>query len=94
MALGRRCHFQGAWRILRHGLAFGITGSQEKTSEAMMTACIRHLPLRSFWDVGANIGYYTWLMKSARPEIEAVLMEPLPANPAMIAETIRRNPAR
>ncbi len=83
--------FKVRGRTLTHGLAFGITGSQEKTSEAMMTACIRQLPLRSFWDVGANIGYYTWLMKSARPDIEAVLMEPLPANAAMIAETIRRN---
>ena len=83
--------FKARGRILTHGLAFAITGSQETTSEAVMTACIRLLPLRSFWDVGANIGYYTWLMKSARPEIEAVLMEPLPANAALIAETIRVN---
>ena len=48
--------FKMRGRILTHGLAFGITGSQEKTSEAVMTACIRHLPLRSFWDVGANVG--------------------------------------
>jgi FkbM family methyltransferase len=49
------------------------------------------LPVHSFWDIGANIGHYTWLMKSVRPDIEAVLVEPLPANVALIAATIRRN---
>lgn len=84
-------NFKVRGRLLTHGLAFGVTGSQEVNPEALAMACIRHLGLHSFWDVGANIGHYTWLTKTVNPDIEVVLFEPLPANIALIRDTLSRN---
>ncbi|MFH0939837.1 MAG: FkbM family methyltransferase [Planctomycetota bacterium] len=42
------------------------------------------------WDVGANIGYYSWLMLSRDPNMRVVLLEPDPENARLIRETIRR----
>ncbi|HZY73059.1 MAG TPA: FkbM family methyltransferase [Edaphobacter sp.] len=83
--------FKVRGRLLTHGLAFAVIGSQEVNQEALAITCMEHLHLHSFWDVGANIGYYTWLMKTVAPEAEAVLVEPLPANVALIRDTIQRN---
>ena len=49
------------------------------------------LRLESFWDVGANIGYYTWLLKSASPGLRAVLFEASPANAELVRATLERN---
>lgn len=87
-------NFKVCGRLLTHGAAFAITGSQEINPEALSLVCMRELKLRSFWDVGANIGYYTWLVKSAWAETEAVLFEPLPSNVALIRRTILRNALR
>lgn len=84
-------NFKVRGRLLTHGLAFAVIGSQEENPEALATACMRHLRLCSFWDVGANIGHYTWLMKTLNPEVEAVLFEPLPTNQALIRDTLKRN---
>src|SRR5271168_4752232 len=58
-------HFKIRGRLITHGLAFAATGSQERNPEALALTCVRQLRPRSFWDVGANIGYYSWLLKSA-----------------------------
>ncbi len=70
--------FQIRGRMITHGLAFAATGSQERNSEVLALACLRQLHLRSFWDVGANIGYYSWLLKSATPDLNVVLFEHFP----------------
>lgn len=44
-----------------------------------------------FWDVGANIGWFTWLVNSRSELQEAVLFEPLPQNAKLLRQTIRRN---
>ena len=80
--------FKVRGRLITHGLGFAMSGSMEKNPEALVHACISKLALRSFWDVGANIGHYSWLMKSADPNMELVLIEPLPENAALIRETI------
>ncbi|MBT9331823.1 FkbM family methyltransferase [Paracidobacterium acidisoli] len=76
--------------LVTHGLAFAATGSQEPSCEALVLSCVRHLELRSFWDVGANIGHYTWLLKTAVPHLSVVLFEALPANAALIRQTLDR----
>lgn len=78
-------------RFITHGLAFGLTGSQERKPEALAVACVRQLNLRSFWDVGANIGYYSWLLRSVEPNLEIVLFEALPANTYLIDKTLKRH---
>jgi FkbM family methyltransferase len=84
-------HFKIRGRMITHGLAFATVGSQEKFAEALAMACVRRLDLRSFWDVGANIGYYSWLLKSIAPHLEIVLLEAFPPNAELIQATINRN---
>lgn len=76
---------------LSHGVSYGLIGSQERNPEALALACFRHFKCRSFWDVGANFGYYSWLLKSAVPDLHIVMFEPLPSNATLIRDTIRRN---
>jgi FkbM family methyltransferase len=46
--------------------------------------------IRSFWDVGANVGYYTWVVKSIAPEARVRVFEPDTDNLTLLRETIRR----
>ena len=51
--------------------------------------CIMRLhPPSTFWDVGANIGFYSWMVLSAISDSRAVLFEPDPENVALIEGTI------
>jgi FkbM family methyltransferase len=77
--------------LLTRGFAYAVTGSQERNPEALFDACLKAIPIKSFWDIGANIGLHSWLLKTSLPEAETVLFEPLPMNIAFIEETIRRN---
>jgi hypothetical protein len=77
--------------LITHGLAYSATGSQEPNPEAIFEACLGVLPIRSFWEVGANIGFYTWLVKTKSPNVEVLMFEPLPMNAALIADTLGRN---
>jgi FkbM family methyltransferase len=83
--------FKVRGRLVTHGLAFAAIGSQEPGSEALALVCIDRLKLESFWDVGANIGYYTWLLKSASMRLRAVMFEASPANAELIRTTLKRN---
>jgi hypothetical protein len=83
--------FKVRGRLVTHGLVFAAIGSQEPGSKALALACVERLKLESFWDVGANIGYYTWLLKSASPALRAVLFEAAPANAHLVRTTLNRN---
>jgi FkbM family methyltransferase len=83
--------FKVRGRLITHGLVLAAVGSQEPESKALALACIDRLKLESFWDVGANIGYYTWLLKSSSPELRAVLFEASPANAEFVRATLKRN---
>lgn len=83
--------FRVRGRLLTHGLGYSLVGSQEVNPEALVRACVRQFSIRSFWDVGSNFGYYSWLVKSLQPGVEMVLIEPLPANARLIRATLDRN---
>ncbi len=83
--------FKVRGRLITHGLVFAAVGSQEPESKALALACMDRLKLESFWDVGANIGYYTWLLKSFRPELRAVLFEASPSNAEFVRATLKQN---
>ncbi|MGB8538276.1 MAG: FkbM family methyltransferase [Acidobacteriaceae bacterium] len=83
--------FKVRGRLITHGLVFAAVGSQEPESKALALACMDRLKLESFWDVGANIGYYTWLLKSSSPELRAVLFEASPSNAEFVRATLKRN---
>jgi FkbM family methyltransferase len=86
--------FKVRGRLVTHGLAFAAVGSQEPGAEALALTCVDCLKPESFWDVGANIGYYTWLLRSASPELRAVLFEASPQNAELVRTTLRRNQLR
>ena len=44
-----------------------------------------------FWDVGANIGFFSWLVRSVRPEAERVLFEPDALNASLLRPTVSAN---
>jgi FkbM family methyltransferase len=46
---------------------------------------------RVFWDVGANLGWYCWLVQARTSLDRAVAIEPLPINCRLLEDTIRRN---
>lgn len=48
-----------------------------------------HKP-KVFWDIGANVGFYSWLLMSADPDLHAVLFEPDPDNIELVNATIAK----
>jgi FkbM family methyltransferase len=44
-----------------------------------------------FWDVGANLGFYSWLVRQYPSIREVMLFEPDPTNFELITRTIRKN---
>ena len=83
--------FKVRGQFVSHGVAYGLIGPQEQNPTSLAMVCLRHFRFRSFWDVGANFGYYSWLLKSAAPKLEILLLEPLPTNAKLIRDTLRRN---
>lgn len=79
-------------RPLAHGsLMAGATGFEESTYETFVTV-LHALPDRgeAFWDVGANIGHFTWLCGSTRPGFEIVSFEPDRKNLECLRRTSQR----
>jgi FkbM family methyltransferase len=44
-----------------------------------------------FWDIGANIGFYSWVVRQHPAVQEVVMFEPDPTNFALLNKTIRKN---
>jgi FkbM family methyltransferase len=76
---------------MSHGLSYGFMGVAERNPRKLALTCLDQFKFRSFWDVGANFGYYSWLLKSVDPGLKTVLVEPVPKNAALIRVTIERN---
>jgi FkbM family methyltransferase len=83
--------FKVRGRLISHGLPHYINGWMEPGPSALALVIARTFEIRSFWDIGANIGFYSWLLKTEQSELEIVLYEPLPANATMIRQTLERN---
>jgi FkbM family methyltransferase len=62
-------------------------GKENAERELFRTVAGLH-HIKSFWDIGANIGQYTWEFLSLPGERHAVLIEPDPRNIATISKTI------
>lgn len=78
-------------RMISHA-AYYVRGAHPEIEIAALLLAIGELfAPRSFWDVGANIGYYGWLLKSIDPGLEVVMWEPDLANAHLIGATMRRS---
>ena len=77
-------------RLVRHACFFVLSDGVEPGVSALVSAIGRQFGIRSFWDIGANIGYYTWLVKSIAPAAKVRMFEPDPDNLALVRATICR----
>lgn len=78
-------------RLMRH-LSYVIDNrTVEPGIAALFEAVCDSAKPDMFWDVGANIGLYSWLVLSRREGAKAVLFEPDPENLAMIRATKARS---
>jgi FkbM family methyltransferase len=78
-------------RLIRHACYFVLSAGAEPGVASLVCSIVRQCGVRSFWDVGANIGYYSWLVKSIAPTAQIRMFEPEPDNLLLIRSTIRRN---
>jgi hypothetical protein len=81
-------------RLVRHASSFLLAGGVEPGISCLFRTIAQETGVRSLWDVGANIGYYSWVVKSLVPDCTVRLHEPEPDNLRLIEETIRRGGQR
>lgn len=80
-----------AVRLLRDASWIASPRSLEPAIRATLLLVLDAVQPRVFWDVGANIGFYSWLIRR-HPSVQQVLMfEPDPENFALISQTIAQN---
>lgn len=79
---------------MRHACYFVLSAGAEPAIASLVGSIVRQCEVRSFWDVGANIGYYSWLVKSIAPAVQVRMFEPEPDNLVLVHATIRRNRMR
>jgi FkbM family methyltransferase len=77
-------------RMVRHASSFVLSGGMEPEILVLFHEISRQFGIRSFWDVGANVGYYSWVVKSVAPEARVRVFEPDTDNLTLLRETIRR----
>lgn len=75
-------------RQITHRFSYAVDGFQEPGMVAFMQACLQLIPVQEFWDVGANIGYYSWLVRSIKPDTRIVMFEPYRPNQELIRRTL------
>ncbi len=77
-------------RLVRHASYLLIRQTPEPELAALFKAIAQVFQPRVFWDVGANFGYYAWLLKSADRELQVSMFEPDASNLELIQATQRR----
>ena len=81
-------------RWLQHMSYYVPSHGPEPGISALMIALVRRLPVRTFLDVGANIGYYSWLLtEHAASELEVHMFEPDELHQRLIRRTLERRRA-
>ena len=77
-------------RSVRHAALLMLGWRAEAPlNDCFLSAAATAQALR-LWDVGANIGWYSWIFLSQSPHAEAILLEPDPTNLKLVRRTARR----
>lgn len=63
----------------------------EIETRRFLLSLLKSRPVNVFWDVGANIGFYSWLVRSQQTAAELVMFEPDPLNASLIRQTVTAN---
>lgn len=69
---------------------FDSVPKEPEFNELMERLCETIQP-KVFWDVGANLGWFSWLVNAKARLSHVVLFEPLPQNARLLGETIKKN---
>jgi FkbM family methyltransferase len=77
-------------RTVRHLAYILRSATPEREIAALTCAIVDVLAVARFADVGANFGFYTWLLKSRSPDLSVDLIEPEIDNLALIDATLSR----
>jgi FkbM family methyltransferase len=77
-------------RLIRHASFFMLSNGADPNILRLYRLIHNHIGIRSFWDVGANIGYYSWVTRSLEPKADIRMFEPEDENLSLIRATIRR----
>lgn len=77
-------------RLLSHASLILDSSTQEASVHETFLALLRELPSGGvFWDVGANVGCFSWYCASSRPDFEIVSFEPDAKNIKCLYRTSR-----
>lgn len=79
-------------RAIRNLAYLAHRQSPEAAVLRTMLRLVHEIRPRTFWDVGAHIGYYSWVVEAANPDTQIVMIEPDPVNVRLIRETLIRTP--
>jgi len=77
---------------LRNGSYLVNRRSPEPRLTALVLAIMKTATPRHFWDVGAHIGYYSWLVAAASRDTDIVAIEPDPINLSVLQKTRTYSP--
>jgi FkbM family methyltransferase len=80
-----------AVRLLRDASWIANPSALEPEVRSAVAFVLEALKPKVFWDVGANIGFYSWWIQSQDSVRHVILLEPDPLNFALLSQTIRTN---
>ena len=78
-------------RLASHAGYYLVSTPPELEVAILLSEINRLFKPCSFWDVGANIGYYSWFLKTRNSGLEVRMFEPDPHNVQLLEETMRVN---
>jgi FkbM family methyltransferase len=80
-----------ALKLLRDASWITRAASLEPEIRAAFSLALETFRPAVFWDVGANIGFYSWLVRQHAGIERVIMFEPDPTNFSLLERTIRRN---
>lgn len=80
-----------AVKVLRDASWIASPTSLEPEIRSAFALVLELLRPSVFWDIGANIGFYSWLVRQHPSVHQVVMFEPDPTNFTLITNTIRKN---
>jgi len=80
-----------AVKLLRDASWIATPASLEPEIRSAFALVLDEMKPQVFWDVGANIGFYSWLVRKHPSVTQVVMFEPDPTNFGLLEDTLRKN---
>ena len=80
-----------AMRSLRDMSWWAAGANLEIETRRFLLSLLQSRSVNGFWDVGANIGFYSWLVRYQQAASELVLFEPDTLNASLVRQTVAAN---